>query len=761
MDTQKDYIEKIESLVYSASKFNEMSFRMVLEGLVNKGGEEAEYQLVHYIGSRDLDLETRINIIRVVGYIQGTHFLVPLKKIIDTEENIHIKKEALISVSKYNDRRALNILNHTLSNIKNPLLLETINNEIAKIKKHNPLFGLLPRFLEGEKNLKNFSVTLGILKRILSPVDAVAFVNYLNCGKELIENGAFEVLCFTADADQVKAIFDFFQDRFLQSTCLNEAECEELYTLSMKLKHYFLRFPDLIDRELDNLGTQLFHIKDDRVRDLYISILCRSGGEPVISFLRQVYESHGELRETIIREYAGNEAAVDFLFEKHHAGEEGDDKGLTEPLIASLLQSVRGVEYFFERFFYLDQEEQLAVIDYLPYGSDQNLGAFINMVFESEHFPLKEGLLSKVSDYYAFSAKEVLFDPEKEKEFFFMEEKYLDTVTHLFPVSATKMLLEKIVDDDLPINKTRKYLQKLSEIAPLGLTFNLQGGDFFTSLLTKIVFFNNADLNCLFLSLLRHFKTFDFETYKSLNNALGVFSTLKEKKVSIKEGDELRKARKNVNELFFEVREIAGQLKNLEELLHRRVLDFDLLEDFFNRNGLCIALNIGQVSALIRENLEGAELESSKEWFLFLHRFPLIAFTVKDAISRKAGEAEGGVKNAFGKLLGTLPEHPPRIVIRLTSNPTMAIMREQCLEIAPGVTVETESDRVDEGDILLCDPGTLKDFILKNTLPSQRLFLLLDNLSDFSSYKSYNPRPLLKPFSAYRIIKEILKELYT
>ena len=92
MTEKEEYIEKIENLIYSADKFNEMSFRLVLEGLVNKGGEEAEYLLVRFINSKEVDIPTRINIIRVVGYIQSPHFLIPLKKVIDNEDNIHLKR---------------------------------------------------------------------------------------------------------------------------------------------------------------------------------------------------------------------------------------------------------------------------------------------------------------------------------------------------------------------------------------------------------------------------------------------------------------------------------------------------------------------------------------------------------------------------------------------------------------------------------------------------------------------------------------------
>ena len=189
----KEHLEKLEKLIYSAKKFeNEMSFRIVLEGMIKKGGEDAEYELVRFISDRTLDLSTRLNIIRVTAYIRSTHFLIPLKKIIDKENNIHLKKEAVISVARFNNRQALNILSHALKNIANPILQEVITNEIAKIKMNNPLFTLLPRFKEGEKDPKNFQVTLDILKRILTPRDAAVFTAFLTCGKKHISFGMKE-----------------------------------------------------------------------------------------------------------------------------------------------------------------------------------------------------------------------------------------------------------------------------------------------------------------------------------------------------------------------------------------------------------------------------------------------------------------------------------------------------------------------------------------------------------------------------------------
>lgn len=756
MTEKEENLEKIEKLVNSADKFNEMSFRLVLEGLVNKGGEEAEYLLVRYLNSKALEFTTRINIIRVVGYLQSPHFLVPLKKVIDNEDNIHLKREAVISVSKYNDRRALNILNHALASIKNPLLLETINNEIGKIKKNNPVFALLPRFLDGETNPKNFEVTLGILKRILRPTDAAMFISYLYCGKPLIERGAFEILCYTGDLEHQAAILRFFQDQFNQIPCINESQCDTLYTLALKLKRYFLRHLSIIDQQLDNLGTLLFYVKDDRIRGLFISILCQSQQPPAISFVNKIYDSEAALRETIIIEYSGNEAAVDFLFEKYRA-EEAALKGL---IIKSLLNSNKGISYFYDHFFSLKDEERGIVVNCLPYGGDRDLSDFIKMILQSELTHFKETLLTKIREYHEFSAKEILFDPAREREFSFMEKEYMETITQLFPITSIKKLLEEIAFADLSVNRVKKYLQRINEMVPTGLTFNLEERGLISMIISKLVMANNLDLTLLFLSILRHIKTFDIETYSNLNEGLGLFVTQRETKMSVEEGDEVRKIRKNLSDLYVEIRKMEAALKTWTRMFTRVELDFEQVVNFLTQQSLCVTLNINRVSQVITKRLTTAGREEVKEWLRLFNRFPMMAFRLKDAIFQIAQSQNGPESTALLKFHEALPEKPLKIFIRLTNKRVTSILREQCLELVPDIPVDTETDQLAEDDMLLCDTVTLKDFILKNTLPSQKLFLFLDKISEFDSFKTYNPRPFLKPFSAYRIMREVLKEIY-
>jgi hypothetical protein len=773
----QQHIEKIEQLINSKNKFNEMSFRMVLEGLVNKGGEDAGYIIAHYIDNDRLDLTTRLNIVRVAGYIRSPHFLAPLKKIIDMDENIHLRKEAIISVSKYNGRMALDILNEALVKIENPLLLETINNELTKIKRNNPVFSLLPRFLEGENNMEEFRIAIGILERILTPADAPMFVAYLDCGRRLIEDAAFEILCFTADEKLQEQILPFFQDRFnefsqgflfqekqpegpgkTRKKSENEIvdDKEQLYLLVSKIKYYFLRNPSLIDRHLDNLGTQLLYIKESRIRSLFIAIISQSQQPEAISFMGDIYDKVPELREAIIEGYYGNEGAMDLLFEKYQTAE-GDLKAF---LIRSLLNCRKGLEYFYLHFPSLAAKEKEIIVNHLPYGGKHDLSNFFKLVFQSNRLELKTLLLTKAKKYYEFSIQELLFDPAWQQEFSKMENDYLDTAAQLFPISSVKMLMEKITDKNLSISKSWIYLKKIKDVVSPGFAFTIRDKSFITLLFNRVLQFKNPDLGALFLSILKDIETFDLQTYYNFHESLGLFTAQRERKISPQEVEELRKARENLNDLYYEIQRIEEGLKLLERLFAHQDLEFEQIADFLTHHPLCAALHLERLNQRISSRLQAAKPGVLGQWIQLFYQFPLVGVLVKDAILEKVHFQKSPLSPALTKLYQSLPQEPAKVVIHLGNRSLAAGLKEQCRELIPMIPIGSEGDQWQEGDILLCDPDTLKDFILKNTLPAKKLFLLSDKPADSSTYKSYNARVLLNPFPVYRVFKEILKEIF-
>jgi HEAT repeat protein len=240
------YLEQIDELVHYASNTNDKQFRLRLEELVSKGGKDTENAIAQYITGTYVSLPTRLNLIRMAGYIRSSAFLLPLKKVIELGEDELLREAAIISIAKYNDRRALDILGRALEKSSNQKLHETITEAMARIKHNNPLLAMLPRFLHGNQNRELFQITLKIFKKILDPADAKSFISYLHHSDQLVAEGSYEILCFRGNEAVFYFIAEFFREhsRLLQRVAEGKVGGERLAALISALHEYLKRFPD-------------------------------------------------------------------------------------------------------------------------------------------------------------------------------------------------------------------------------------------------------------------------------------------------------------------------------------------------------------------------------------------------------------------------------------------------------------------------------------------------------------------------------------
>jgi hypothetical protein len=249
--TINSFLERIDELVNRAVNPDDRGFRLQLESLVKQGGRDTENAIAHYITGTLIGISTRINLIRMAGYIRSAAFLVPLKNVIELGEDDLLREEAVFSVSKYNDRRALDILERVLEKNKNKRLRAAITQAIERIKNSNPFFAMLPRFLLGSKNRELFEITLKVFKKILDPIEAKGFIAYLHHGDPVVADGAFEILCFRGDEAVFYFIAEFFRERsrLLLRVADHETGSERLTRLIAALHEYLKRhqgfFPQL------------------------------------------------------------------------------------------------------------------------------------------------------------------------------------------------------------------------------------------------------------------------------------------------------------------------------------------------------------------------------------------------------------------------------------------------------------------------------------------------------------------------------------
>lgn len=244
--TINSVLEQIDELVRHAADHDDMEFRLRLEELVKKGGRDTENAIAHYITGTRISIATCLNLIRMAGYIRSSAFLLPLNKVIEMSQDNEMREAAIISVSKYNDHRALDILVRAMDKNKNRRMQETINRAIARIKNNNPLLAMLPRFLHGSKNRELFLITLKIFKKILGPADAKSFIAYLHHGDQVVAEGAFEILCFRGDEAMFFFIAEFFRERsrLLMREAEHERGGERFLPLIAALHEYLKRFND-------------------------------------------------------------------------------------------------------------------------------------------------------------------------------------------------------------------------------------------------------------------------------------------------------------------------------------------------------------------------------------------------------------------------------------------------------------------------------------------------------------------------------------
>jgi hypothetical protein len=276
--TINSFLEQIDELVHYAAEGNDKEFRLRLEDLVNSGGKDTENAIAHYITGTYVGIPTRLNLIRMAGYIRSAAFLLPLKKVIELGEDELLREAAIISIAKYNDRRAVDILGRALEKITNPLLQQTITEAISRIKHNNPLLAMLPRFLAGSQNRELFQITLKIFKKILDPADAKSFISYLHHGDQLVAEGSFEILCFRGNEAVFFFIAEYFRERsrLLQRVVESKVGAKRLEELASALHEYLKRYrdffsqlrPDIVALMPQSDGTSWGNALDKLLQDL-------------------------------------------------------------------------------------------------------------------------------------------------------------------------------------------------------------------------------------------------------------------------------------------------------------------------------------------------------------------------------------------------------------------------------------------------------------------------------------------------------------
>ena len=742
---EKDQIiDKIEQVIAASGKLNSDQFTSILEGIVKKSGKEGEMAIVKFITEMNLAADIRINIMQTAGQIQNPIFLVPLKKVLDTEPNIHIKKAAALAIGKFNNQKALNILMNGLATIANPFLKTTITEQIDNIKKNNPILALLPRFLKGDKDKKGFMVVMDLLKKNVTTADAPVFSGYLASEDASIQRGAFEILCTVGDRTIQNGIFEFFFSKAEEFDPTEISDIENIQSLCVNIKEYFLRFPSMIFPQLGKLKVLYPKIKNLKTKRVLISIICHCRAPEAVAFIKDIYEeSDSDLRDYIVEEASGNEQAIDFLFEKYKSG-----LVLKERVVKALLKNSKGFQYFAEHFESFDPQSQEIIVKSLPDTLQPQIVEFIKAIFKSDLPHLKRFLLSNIRINYHFSFKEVLFDPERQQEFFALDEDYLSTISQLFPIRTAQELLSKVTVETLDGQRFKDYVYRITDIIDHEIALNIRDSNLLSLLTTKIVGFSKSELNKSFLSILEKIKTFDHSTYRYLYDALSYYVDQRGDRMIEDEIHSIKRIKDNFKTIVEDLRKIEELEKELKRAFSKALPDFNQMRKTLDFYHLGVPFKLKWLTRFITEQFKKTDEKYIASWREFFKDFPIITQLIREGSSDGSTQTIDAVHDRL------------RIVLKLQEKSLIALLKEQVQEVLPFFKVLINEQQLETTDILICDTGNLKELMTARVTIPKRVYLLLENRADFQYFKALNPRAFFQPFSMYRIIRHILHELY-
>jgi hypothetical protein len=258
-------MEQIRHLIDRADQMEDIDFRLQLEDLVRKGGNETLNLIIHYITVSSAPVKTRLNLIRIAGYILHNAFIPPLQKVIDLSPDLNLRIAAIVSIAKFNDRRAIDILEQSLAKISNPSIQELIISQINRIKRNSPLINMMPQFLRGSSDPESFPIIVKIFRRILTPSDVKGFIPYLQNPDPRIEDGAFAILCSRGDGSVRFFLAEFFKRKL--AALDPGAQPAVLTGLLSALAEYAERVPSVVGFTIDELSACLRKTKGKNVED--------------------------------------------------------------------------------------------------------------------------------------------------------------------------------------------------------------------------------------------------------------------------------------------------------------------------------------------------------------------------------------------------------------------------------------------------------------------------------------------------------------
>ncbi|HNX98254.1 MAG TPA: hypothetical protein PKK12_11280, partial [Candidatus Aminicenantes bacterium] len=590
---------------------------------------------------------------------------------------------------------ALAQLNAALNSIRDPMLLGTINAEVGRIKQNNPILGLLPKFREGSNNPKLHRISVQILKKILTPADCPVLLPYLNAADAMIAEGAFEILCETAEATAHSFLFGYFENRTGQAV-----DNDTFFSLLQKLEHFLIRNPELIEPRFPWIKDWMR--KDDaRTLEIGISILSASPARAPQEHLKQLYRERPELHVKIGEKIARSRTGAEFLTGEFKA----DPAGQLE-LIPLLLTSEAGSQYLGEALDSLPNDVRTHVLDAIPAERYLHFRPHFHQALLKGDFPQQKAALEKIRRFNDFQARELLFDPQNSDKWPRLAEEYLATIGELFPVRTLAMLCNRPLSDLIPAQKFRGFLELAQRIVDREPLLQSLDKEIFQNLFSALLGQGSRHVNLFLLTLLRKMKTLESSVYWSMQSAGKIYNEKRGDNLAPEEKIELKKIREEFNSIAHEINHLNEGTKRITQFLSQTPPDFDTLAEIMVSTPQALVLNRLEIRGLLHNTLLGDDPAQVTVALQFLARNPGIASFFAAEIAALPETMAGKAMIALRDIRQHLPP-PPRFILRLSDLSWRNAVMDQLLSLFPEIEIgELHVPRV--GDFLLADPPGLK-----------------------------------------------------
>jgi hypothetical protein len=746
-----EYKNKIENLVKSYDKLNDLEFRLLLEELLKRGKQEAETEYAIILKNREFTLGVRLNLIRVAGYVKSPLFLIPLKNIIDTEKNINLRKEAIIAIAKYNDKKALNILSDSLKKNSDKTLENIIKQEIGKIKKDNPVLSLIPQFLKSTNNKKAYNTIINVLCKIVTTSDAKTFIPFLNSEDRYVAEGSFKILCYTGDKSISGFIFNFFEKIIGNIDCITKIKCDRLYEIIIILQQYIFNNPQAFELFYSKIKELYEQITDIRVKEQIILILISGNKNRDISL---IFNKEKDLRGFIIENYKNIEEGVDFLIDKLK-----NNSDYVESIINVLITTEKGKKYLADNYKEFDNKERIIILNNLNFDNYDYFRFLVKDSILSENPIIAKTALTKIKENYDYSMKDSLFDIKNKEKFKSFEELYIDTIISLFPLEAFLFLIHIIKNEGMTLKKLRKYIKKLGVLLskkPI-VKISKDNKNSIIEFLDIILRTNNSTLLIEFITDFNNIGVIEPESFLVLNELIEYYIGKRKSKYKTEEKKELKKFFNNLKtnkELIDKINQ--GELK-LRLFFQSHGIDINLLENIAKNYKLSFFTYRDKIIDKLKKTLLSNDYDTINKVLLFLDKFPKLGFLLKEEILNLQKTDSYSIKANSKELLNLIPTKL-KIIIRFSERERFPIFRDQ-LKIIFNEFEITNEGIPDKNTIFITDSRFLinnEEFKSIKVKP----VIILNRLSDGAFIKRYGGITFLPEYSLYRVIVEIIKEIW-